>query len=81
MRIRQSQGRLIGAVAALSLTLGLAVAGAPVAVFAKAPPALFAELAQRLLPSVVNISTTQVVNRGGEGAGGRREAYERVCAR
>ena len=42
----------------LPLTLALVVAGALPAL-AKAPPASFADLAAKLLPSVVNISTTQ----------------------
>ncbi len=42
----------------LPLTLVLILAGTPPAL-AKAPPASFADLAARLLPSVVNISTTQ----------------------
>ena len=42
----------------LPLTLVLVLAGALPAL-AKAPPASFADLAAKLLPSVVNISTTQ----------------------
>ncbi|MBD20536.1 MAG: serine protease [Rhodospirillaceae bacterium] len=34
--------------------------------FSKAPPKSFADLAQKLLPAVVNISTTQLVSRGGK---------------
>lgn len=47
--------RMIGALAALALMLpAVARAGGP-------PPASFADLAERLLPAVVNISTTQIM--------------------
>ena len=49
-----------GARRALPLALVLLLAGTLPAL-AKAPPASFADLAARLLPSVVNISTTQTV--------------------
>ena len=39
----------------------------PSAVFGKATPESFADLAQKLLPAVVNISTTQVVKQGQRG--------------
>ena len=38
--------------------------------FAKAPPESFADLAERLLPAVVNISTTQTVKQSAHGDGG-----------
>ena len=44
----------------------LAVIAAPVAAQAKVAPESFADLASKLLPSVVNISTTQTL----EGRGG-----------
>ncbi len=46
--------------------VALAVMAAPVAAQAKAAPESFADLASKLLPSVVNISTTQTL----EGRGG-----------
>ena len=49
----------VGLIAALALTLGALPA------LAREMPDSFADLAERLLPSVVNISTTQVV-RGGQ---------------
>lgn len=50
-----------------ALVFGLAVAmGGISPVHAKAPPQSFADLAEELLPAVVNISTTQVIeSRGG----------------
>ena len=59
----------IQAPAALSRLLAIAIFTlalilSPVAE-AKAPPASFADLAEKLLPSVVNISTTQVVRQQG----------------
>ena len=45
----------------LFLTLGVLFSGS--AAFAKPVPASFADLAQKLLPAVVNISTSQVVKR------------------
>ncbi len=66
------QGRLIGMAVAAAFALGFAAAGAPHAALAKAPPTTFADLAQRLLPSVVNISTTQVVKRS-EAPGGPQD--------
>jgi serine protease Do len=48
-----------GAVMALALALVIALPTSQGA--AKAPPASFADLAERLLPAVVNISTTQTV--------------------
>lgn len=57
----QSTARLIiGVLAVLSLVL-------PAAARAAAPPNSFADLAERLLPSVVNISTTQTL-KGNQGA-------------
>ncbi len=51
-------GRFPGFAAALLI---LAVAMAPAPVVARGAPDSFADLAQKLLPSVVNISTTQVI--------------------
>ncbi len=68
MRICDSQarqGRPVGAAVALTLLLGFAAAGAPHTAFARAPTT-FADLAQRLLPSVVNISTTQMIKNTGD---------------
>ena len=46
------------------LALVLILSAQPAA--AKSTPDSFADLAEKLLPSVVNISSTQVVNRGQE---------------
>ena len=58
------RGRLTGLAAIL---LMLAAAMAPLQAVARAAPDGFAELAAKLLPSVVNISTTQVI-KGREGS-------------
>ena len=73
MRNRYSQGRRgrpIGVAAALTLLLGFAAVGVPYAAFARALPTTFADLTERLLPSVVNISTTQTIKSSGNGLGG-----------
>ena len=73
MRIRHPQdrgGRLIGVATALTLLFGCAVAGVPEAASARTLPTTFADLAERLLPSVVNISTTQTIRSSGSGPGG-----------
>ncbi|MCH8238432.1 MAG: hypothetical protein IIC06_09705, partial [Proteobacteria bacterium] len=44
-----------------SFVLGLALIAASSVAFAKSAPESFADLAGELLPSVVNISTTQVI--------------------
>ena len=50
----------------LIATMFLAVLVSAPSAYAKAPPESFADLADKLLPSVVNISTTQTVQgRGG----------------
>jgi serine protease Do len=49
--------RFILAFAALALVLGVATNGA----WAKSAPESFADLAEKLLPAVVNVSTTQVI--------------------
>jgi len=54
-------GRLLGLAAAAVLALGLGVGGAAQA---RPPEGDFADLAERLLPAVVNISTTQTVKGG-----------------
>ena len=46
------------------LAIALIISAQPAA--AKSPPDSFADLAEKLLPSVVNISSTQLVNRGQE---------------
>ena len=51
---------LVGILLALALILSAQPAAA------KSPPDSFADLADKLLPSVVNISSTQLVNRGQE---------------
>ncbi len=57
--------RLSGqALAALLLLTAAAVWAAPAAAQPEGAPISFADLADRLLPTVVNISTTQVVERG-----------------
>ncbi len=53
--VRQMVGMWIGSIAALAFALASASA------LALETPDSFADLAERLLPSVVNISTTQVV--------------------
>jgi serine protease Do len=58
----------MGAVMALILVVALPIGQG----VAKAPPESFADLAERLLPSVVNISTTQMV-KARQGPGGAPE--------
>jgi serine protease Do len=53
------RSRRPGAIAAFALFVVLLLGAVPAN--AKAPPATFADLAERLLPAVVNISTTQTV--------------------
>ena len=57
------------ALAALLLAASAAVATGPA--MARAAPDSFADLAARLLPSVVNISTTQILKTSDEGGGGQ----------
>lgn len=68
MRCNHATGparRLVPPAAALAAVLAAALA-APPAADARTPPGSFADLAERLLPSVVNISTTQPAEpRGG----------------
>lgn len=49
----------------LAAAVAVAVAGASSTAFAKAAPESFADLAKKLLPAVVNVSTTQVIEGGG----------------
>ncbi len=71
--IEQTRGVAAGLAASgllvAALLLGLAAAGQAAAQDPRTPPASFAELAERLLPAVVNISTTQVVEGRGPGSG------------
>lgn len=74
LRLRPLRLRRTAAAAVLALLLG-APAGMPTALAHPAPDS-FADLAEKLLPSVVNISTTQNVisDKSGErGAPGRRQ--------
>ncbi|MBN42323.1 MAG: serine protease [Alphaproteobacteria bacterium] len=59
-RVNSVVGFLVGMLLALAFILSIQPAGA------KPPPGSFADLAAGLLPTVVNISTTQVVNQGQE---------------
>ena len=69
-------GRARFAAVILAFALGIGTAGAPHTALAKALPESFADLAQRLLPSVVNISTTQVIKPGaGGGTGPQRPRF------
>jgi len=75
--LRGGNARLIGAAAVFALTLGATAVSVPQAVQAKAAPTTFADLAQRLSPAVVNISTTQVVKRGARNPDGGGTGPER----
>ena len=55
--LRSMRVSLLGAMLAVALVVALPIGQSQ----AKAPPESFADLAERLLPSVVNISTTQVI--------------------
>ncbi len=67
----------------VAAALGAALLAAPVAgAEARTPPESFADLAEQLLPAVVNISTTQTVRQqerrgGGSGDGQQREGQRR----
>jgi serine protease Do len=63
------RGKAAGAVAAFLILASAALT--PMAASARPAPASFADLAEKLLPSVVNISTTQKISpdRGGEHTG------------
>src|SRR5690606_27144302 len=50
-----------------AVALVAAVVAMPLAAFARQAPETFADLAEEVLPAVVNISTTQMVNRDSDG--------------
>ena len=68
-RCTPARAALLGLSVALATPLAVAVSPAPA--YARAAPESFADLAAKLLPAVVNISSSQTVtaNRGGPGAG------------
>ncbi|MBL6945769.1 MAG: DegQ family serine endoprotease [Rhodospirillales bacterium] len=63
----RSQDRVAPLAWLISAFVALAFLLASVAAQAKAPPESFADLAEKLLPAVVNISTTQTVQQGRPG--------------
>ena len=63
-------GRAAFAMVMLAFALGIGAASMPQTAIAKDRPESFADLAERLLPAVVNISTTQVVKPGAGGGTG-----------
>src|SRR5215472_4620213 len=69
---RLAAARATGRVA-LALPLMLAVA---TPAFARAAPESFADLAEKLLPAVVNVSTTQTVKTAQSGERGQRRGPE-----
>jgi len=56
----ETRGLRLGLITLLAI---IALLAAPIAAFARAAPASFADLAERLSPAVVNISTAQKVDR------------------
>jgi len=63
-----TRSRLFAALVAVAVAIAVAAPAAP-ARAQRAAPATFADLAERLLPAVVNISTTQTVAPRGDGRG------------
>lgn len=66
MNLNKYRARVLGAVMALILVVALPIGQG----VAKAPPESFADLAERLLPAVVNISTTQTIQAQQQPGGG-----------